>query len=63
VAEAEAFIERANQATDTAHRITRVIFRPAKELTVENGLLTRNFKVDRGAVVAAVLGTDGRSAA
>ncbi|HEV2377242.1 MAG TPA: AMP-binding protein [Streptosporangiaceae bacterium] len=60
MAEVDAYIKRANQAQDAPRRITQVIFRPAKELTVENGFLTRNFKIDRGAVVRAVFGTDGR---
>lgn len=52
--EIERQITAANARKDVAHRITRVVFRPAAELTVENGLLTRNLKVDRTAVMRKV---------
>jgi long-chain acyl-CoA synthetase len=55
-AELDAYISRANQARDAPRRISRVIIRPSAELTVESGLLTRNFKIDRQAVTRAVFG-------
>ncbi|MCD0453406.1 AMP-binding protein [Actinocorallia sp. API 0066] len=54
VAEVETAVAAANAARDTAHRITEVVFRPDKELTVENGLLTRNLKLDRAAALREV---------
>ncbi|MDT9687057.1 AMP-binding protein [Streptomyces sp. P9(2023)] len=53
-AEVETYIGESNKKRETAQRISRVVFRPEDELTVENGLLTRNFKVDRDAVMRRI---------
>lgn len=53
-ADVERHVAAANARRDTAHRITDVVFRPAAELTVESGLLTRNLKVNRTAVARKV---------
>ncbi|KUL37330.1 hypothetical protein ADL22_21925 [Streptomyces sp. NRRL F-4489] len=53
--EVEAHLARVNQQRAASHRITDVVFRPAAELTAESGLLTRNLKVDRNAVVRTIL--------
>ena len=59
--EIEQYITTSNARKDASHRIAQVIFRPAAELTVETGLLTRNFKVDRTAVMRKVFSlTTGR---
>ncbi|MEO3787441.1 AMP-binding protein [Actinocorallia sp. B10E7] len=50
----EAAVAEFNRTRDAAHRIAEVVLRPNKELTVENGLLTRNFKLDRTAVMREV---------
>ncbi|KAA9375932.1 long-chain fatty acid--CoA ligase [Microbispora cellulosiformans] len=49
-AEVEAHITRMNADHEPSHRIATTLVRPAEELTVESGLLTRNFKIDRSAV-------------
>jgi long-subunit acyl-CoA synthetase (AMP-forming) len=46
-----AHVEAVNRDGEASHRIADVVFRPSAELSVENGLLTRNLKVDRQAVV------------
>ncbi|WP_043661146.1 AMP-binding protein [Nocardia thailandica] len=46
-----------------AHRIERVGFRPAAELSVESGLLTRNLKLDRAAVLRNLAADETRSVA
>lgn len=51
VADAEAHVASLSARRDPAQRIVDVVVRPASELTVETGLLTRNFKVDRDAVL------------
>jgi long-chain acyl-CoA synthetase len=61
-AEVESCVGEANRRRDAAHRISQVVFRPDKELTVENGLLTRNFKVDRTAVMREVFPNGDRAA-
>ncbi|GAA2206661.1 AMP-binding protein [Nonomuraea monospora] len=53
-AEAEEAVQRLNAGHEPSHRIATTIVRPMAELTVESGLLTRNFKIDRGAVTRAV---------
>jgi len=55
-AELDAYITRTNTGREAPRRISRVVLRPAAELTVESGLLTRNFKIDRNAVVRVVFG-------
>lgn len=55
-AEVEAYIEESNRQREAARRISDVVFRPESELTVESGLLTRNFKVDRSAVARTIFG-------
>ncbi|MBB5783105.1 AMP-binding protein [Nonomuraea jabiensis] len=59
-AEIEAYIKRMNAGREPSHRIATTLVRPAEELTVESGLLTRNFKIDRGAVARAVWGSGDR---
>ncbi|OKJ70018.1 hypothetical protein AMK30_27910 [Streptomyces sp. CB02460] len=54
VAQVEAYLEEANGKRESALRIARTVFRPSAELTVEEGLLTRNFKIDRNAVTRRV---------
>jgi long-subunit acyl-CoA synthetase (AMP-forming) len=61
-AEVEAYVADANCGRDAARRIAHVVFRPDKELTVENGLLTRNFKVDRTAVMREIFPSGDRAA-
>jgi long-subunit acyl-CoA synthetase (AMP-forming) len=60
-AEVESFVDEANRKRGTAHRISEVVFRPDAELTVESGLLTRNFKVDRGAVMRKIFDESTRA--
>lgn len=50
----EAHVSRVNESQPASHRIAKVLFRPAAELTAQTGLLTRNLKVDRNAVVRMV---------
>ncbi|MGV9380307.1 AMP-binding protein [Nonomuraea sp. NPDC003707] len=59
-ADIEAYIKRRNAGREPSHRIATTLVRPAEELTVESGLLTRNFKIDRGAVARAVWGSGDR---
>lgn len=59
VIEVEDYVRRANQRNAPSHRIAEVVFRTAAELTVESGLLTRNLKIDRGAVTRAVFAPIG----
>ncbi|NUT02814.1 MAG: hypothetical protein HOV76_04995, partial [Hamadaea sp.] len=59
-AEVEAYIKRMNAGREPSHRIATTLVRPAEELSVESGLLTRNFKIDRGAVARAVWGSGDR---
>jgi len=59
--EIEAHIERANAKRPASHRIVRVVFRPAGELSPESGLLTRNLKVDREAVLRTVFPADAEA--
>lgn len=59
--EVEARIAGANGERDAAHRISRVLVRPKSELTVESGLLTRNLKVDRNAVMREVFAVGSRT--
>jgi long-chain acyl-CoA synthetase len=47
----EAAIERLNRILPPPERIGRLLLRDAAELTVESGLLTRNFKLNRAAVL------------
>jgi long-subunit acyl-CoA synthetase (AMP-forming) len=61
ISEVEALIYAANGKRDPAHRIANVVFRPETELSVESGLLTRNLKVDRGAVTRTVFSEADRS--
>ncbi len=60
-AEVESYVGDMNQKRDSAHRVDRVVFRPDTELTVETGLLTRNLKVDRRAVMREVFTGSGRA--
>jgi long-subunit acyl-CoA synthetase (AMP-forming) len=60
--EVQAAVDAVNAGRDPAHRIVTVVFRPAPELTPESGLLTRNLKVDRGAVSRVVFAEPVRSA-
>ncbi|MEU5427074.1 AMP-binding protein [Streptomyces olivoreticuli] len=60
-AEVEAYVNESNKQQEAARRISDVVFRPASELTVESGLLTRNFKVDRGAVTRRIFGESTRA--
>lgn len=53
-AEVDAFIADLNDRNELARKISQVIFRPDTELTVASGLLTRNFKIDRNAVMSKV---------
>ncbi|WP_255950802.1 AMP-binding protein [Streptomyces odontomachi] len=59
-AEIEAYVESANQKRAASHRISRVLVRPAPELTVDTGLLTRNLKIDRAAVIRRVFADSNR---
>jgi acyl-coenzyme A synthetase/AMP-(fatty) acid ligase len=54
ISEVESSIAAANGRRDPAHRIVNVVLRPETELSAESGLLTRNLKVDRGAVLRMV---------
>ncbi|HYI62228.1 MAG TPA: AMP-binding protein [Acidimicrobiales bacterium] len=58
----ETYISNANAKKDSAHKISNVVFRPDQELTPETGLLTRNLKVDRNAVMQKVF-ADGERVA
>lgn len=58
----ESYISSANERKDSAHKISRVVFRPDRELSTETGLLTRNFKVNRDAVVQRVFAEGERVA-
>lgn len=49
--EIEAGIEKVNGRHERSHQIANVFFRPGTELTPSSGLLTRNLKVDRAAVL------------
>jgi long-subunit acyl-CoA synthetase (AMP-forming) len=53
-AQVEEHVAEANAKRPASHRIAEVLFRPDAELTVESGLLTRNLKVDRNAVMRVV---------
>jgi long-chain acyl-CoA synthetase len=59
-AEVEANVDNLNRTREPALRITRVVFRPDTELTVDSGLLTRNLKLDRTAAMRAVLAEEDR---
>jgi long-subunit acyl-CoA synthetase (AMP-forming) len=48
-------VDRLNGLREPSHRIADVVFRPARELTAESGLLTRSMKINRAAVVQAIL--------
>jgi long-chain acyl-CoA synthetase len=48
-------VDRLNGLQEPSHRIADVVFRPASELTAESGLLTRSMKINRAAVVQAIL--------
>lgn len=50
----EAAVARFNREREPSHRIDRLTFRDAGELTVESGLLTRNLKLDRAAVLRRI---------
>jgi long-subunit acyl-CoA synthetase (AMP-forming) len=50
----EEHVEALNAAGGPAQRIVQLVTRPASEVTVETGLLTRNFKFDRAAAAARV---------
>jgi long-subunit acyl-CoA synthetase (AMP-forming) len=54
LAQVEAYLDETNKKRESAFRISETVFRPAAELTVEEGLLTRNFKIDRSAVMRRV---------
>lgn len=58
----EACVGSGNDKRPASHRISQVVVRPADELSVESGLLTRNLKVDRDAVVRTVFPDTARSA-
>ncbi|MFF9768232.1 AMP-binding protein [Streptomyces sp. NPDC014636] len=60
--EVESCVEELNRKGQSSHRMVDVLFRPAGELSVENGLLTRNFKVDRGAVMRKIFTEGSRGA-
>jgi long-subunit acyl-CoA synthetase (AMP-forming) len=49
-----AFVDAMNGRRPSAQHVGDVVFRPAKELSVESGLLTRNYKVNRTAVMTAL---------
>jgi acyl-CoA synthetase (AMP-forming)/AMP-acid ligase II len=53
-AQVEGHVAEANAKRPASHRIAEVLFRPDGELTAESGLLTRNLKVDRNAVMRKV---------
>jgi long-chain acyl-CoA synthetase len=56
--EVEMSIVRTNKRRGSSHQITKIIFRPACELTAKSGLLTRNLKINRAAVVREILPED-----
>ncbi|MEV5886572.1 AMP-binding protein [Streptomyces sp. NPDC052020] len=59
-AEVESCVGELNRKRESSHRIADVVFRPSDELTVESGLLTRNFKVDRSAAMRKVFAESTR---
>lgn len=54
VAQVRAYLDEANAKREPALRISETVFRASTELSVEEGLLTRNFKIDRNAVMRRV---------
>jgi long-subunit acyl-CoA synthetase (AMP-forming) len=48
-------VDRLNSLREPSHRIADVVFRPVSELAAESGLLTRSMKINRTAVVRAIL--------
>lgn len=58
--EVESYVEGANRRRASSHRISKVVFRPASELSVDTGLLTRNLKIDRNAVMRNVFADSNR---
>jgi len=52
--EVQEAVDRFNGLQEPSHRIADVVFRPARELTAESGLLTRSMKINRAAVVRAL---------
>jgi len=52
--EVQETVDRLNGLREPSQRIAHVVFRPARELTAESGLLTRSMKVNRAAVVQAL---------
>ncbi|MCT9008492.1 AMP-binding protein [Streptomyces rhizosphaerihabitans] len=60
-AEVESYVSESNKKREASHRIAEVVFRPETELTVEDGLLTRNLKVDRSAVMRRIFSESTRA--
>jgi long-subunit acyl-CoA synthetase (AMP-forming) len=58
-ADVDGHVAELNATHDPAHRIVALVTRPASEVTVETGLLTRNFKFDRTAAMARVFEREG----
>jgi long-chain acyl-CoA synthetase len=48
-------VDHVNQLQESSHRIADVVFRPARELTPESGLLTRSQKINRATVMQTIL--------
>ena len=48
------FVDAMNGRRAASHHVGDITFRPAGELSVESGLLTRNYKVNRTAVMATL---------
>lgn len=60
VAAVEGAVAVVNGRHPSTHRLSRVVMRPTGELSAATGLLTRNLKVDRDAVVRAVFAETAR---
>ncbi|GAA3753291.1 AMP-binding protein [Salinactinospora qingdaonensis] len=59
--EVDSYVKELNRQREPSHRISKVVFRPETELTVDEGLLTRNFKIDRDAVTRKIFSTKDRA--
>ena len=59
--EIEAHVFGLNEKRPASHQISQVLFRPVTELSVQTGLLTRNLKVDRNAVIRTVFSGNAAS--
>jgi long-chain acyl-CoA synthetase len=61
MAEVKSYVAGSNAKREPSRRIAKVVFRPDTELTVESGLLTRNLKINRNAVMKEIFPDSARA--